>query len=134
MGKAIQSYEVLEKLPAKTPKWALGAVAIIVSLATSFVTIYMVSQDEIQSYLGWRQAREESSEHAAVLQYETTLKTVLDMVAATQQQVRDVSTKLGETQRENAILTERVAALEKTLETARVSLTICEDKLRICTK
>lgn len=128
----IEGASVLQQLPAKTPKWAVGAVAIIIALASSFVTVYMISQDEIQQFLGWAEARHEARDEKLVTEYTSTLQMVLSLVDTNSAQITELSKTLGAAQQQNAILSDRVAALERFLQLAKGDLELCETKLKSC--
>lgn len=123
---------VLQQLPAKTPKWAVGVVAIIIAVASSFVTVYMISQDEIQQYIGWAEEHHEAKDSKLLTEYNSTLNTVLSLVDTNSAQITELSKALGAAQQQNAVLADRVAALERFLQLAKGDLELCETKLRSC--
>ena len=123
---------ILGQLPKKTPVWAVGIVSILVSLSTCVVAIYFVGQDEIKQFLEWSEQHHESKDTKLLTEYTDTLKTVLSLVDTNSAQITELSKTLGAAQQQNAILSDRVAALEKFLQLANGNLELCEAKLKSC--
>lgn len=123
---------IMAKLPKKTPAWAVGVVAIIVSLVTSFSAFYLLSKDDIRTYVGNYQSEKIREEIGLESRYTMTLNTVLSLVDTNTKQITSLSAALAVAQHENASLADRVSQLEKNLAISAVDLKNCEAKLVVC--
>lgn len=123
---------IFEHLPKKTPAWAVGFVAVVVSIATSLVCMFVISRTEVQQYIGWAQKRTEAQADINNKNYTDTLAGVLHLINSNQEHLTILSQQLGATQQQNTVLTERVQNLEKAVTELRVNLSTCENKLKVC--
>lgn len=117
---------VLDKLPPRTPIWAIGLVAVIVSSAVSFTIIYTVSRGEIGTYFATKQKAIETENN--------TLSSILDLVHNNSKQITDLTVALQQAQNQNYDLLKRVSEIEKELVSTGSSLKDCEAKLTKCTR
>lgn len=120
---------LLESLPKKAPAWSIGVATVLVAVATSFVTIYVVSKDEVKAYVTSHVLQDEKSFSGLEERYNATLKTVLGLVSTNSAQIADLSKALSDTQRQNVELANRVSQLEKQLAVTMANLEDCERKL-----
>jgi len=121
---------LLEKLPKRTPLWAVGAVTLIVSLVVSFAGVYILVKGEFQQYLTYEfQSRERD---AATLTAEVdrqgivekkAFDTVLELIQINSKQITELTIS-------NNRLTERVTGLEKDLDSVSRDLRKCEESLK----
>lgn len=125
---------LISALQARAPKWALGIAVVLVAASTSIVSVYIVSKDEVRQYIGWKTSAANIETTKLADDYTDTLKTVLSLVDTNSAQITELSKALGAAQQQNAVLADRVAALEKFLQLAKGDLEICESKLRLCKK
>lgn len=124
----------LQTLQARSPKWSLGIAVVLIAMSTSIVSVYVASKDEIRQYIGWKTSTVATDTSKLVDEYTDTLKTVLSLVDTNSAQITELSKALGAAQQQNAVLADRVAALEKFLQLAKGDLEVCESKLRMCKK
>ena len=124
--------DVLEHLPKKTPIWAVGLVTVIVSLATSFVGVYIFIKDEVSRYTTSAQEIHKIEATTKAKSHELTLDAVVSLVQTNSVQIVELSKALGNTQHENAALADRITSLEKTVAALRGTLEECEYKLKKC--
>lgn len=105
---------ILDKLPRKTPVWAIGLVSVIVSASISFVVIYTAARPEVQQYVSGNQKNEERrlDGQAGLVQH------VFDLLKIDSEQI--------------AGLTVRVSILEKDLSESKDALSNCEKSLKVC--
>lgn len=127
------SGEILEKMPKKTPAWALGITTIIVSTLVSVSSFYILSKDEVKQMINWSQKHHDNQFDMESKSYTDTLSSVLNLVRSNSEQIVQLSQSLGATQQQNIVLTDRVLQLEKKIDTVTGSLKECEDQLRACT-
>ena len=121
---------LVENLPKKTPTWAVGISVILVSAATSFVTVYVVAKDEVKDMLSYKANALASHEEADNKRFDDVLASVLGMTRANTEQIVTLSKALSQAREENIVLSARVSALEKSLSLSDSSLSNCLDKLR----
>ena len=122
--------ELLSNLPKRAPAWSIGVATVLVAVATAFVTIYMVSKDEVKTYVSSHIQQDEQSFRGLEDRYNATLKTVLGLVSTNSAQIAELSKALSETQQQNIELSNRVSFLEKQLAVALANLEDCEKKLK----
>lgn len=127
------SGEILEKMPKKTPAWALGITTVIVSTLVSVSSFYILSEDEVKQVINWSQKHHDNQFDVESKSYTDTLSSVLNLVRSNSEQIVQLSQALGATQQQNIVLTDRVLQLEKKIDTVTGSLKECEDQLRACT-
>lgn len=128
----MKATEVVDNLPKQTPKWAIGISVILVSMATTFGTMYVVAQDEIKEWLVHSNNIEEEREAVDTERFNSILNTVLSLTSVNAEQITELTKALNVAQADNKVLSERVAALEKSLVVANKDLAVCEGKLRGC--
>lgn len=123
---------LLEKIPKRTPVWAVGVISIIVSLSVSFCAVYVLAKGEFQQYLTANFAEVHRKGEISAKEFElesiTTSKafdTVLGLIKVNSEQITSLTIA-------NTKLSERVSALEKELETTHLELKTCEESLRNC--
>lgn len=121
---------LLSNIPKRAPAWSIGVATVLVAVATAFVTMYMVSKDEVKTYVSSHIQQDEASFKGLEERYNATLKTVLALVSTNSSQIADLSKSLAETQQQNIELSSRVSYLEKQLAVAMASLEACEKKLK----
>lgn len=120
--------DILEKLPKKTPVWAVGGVSLVVSLTVSFVVLYVTARPEVQQFLTSSQEERRVKTNAEL----ATIASILDLVKTSSLQIANMSAALNSAQEQNFRLSERVATIEKDLALTQGSLSVCEAKLRTC--
>lgn len=125
--------EILEKMPKKTPAWALGITTVIVSTLVSVSSFYILSKDEVKQMINWSQKHHDNEFDVESKSYTDTLSSVLNLVQSNSEQIVQLSQSLGATQQQNVILTDRVFQLEKKVDAVTSLLQDCEDRLKICT-
>ena len=126
----IEPEDVLEKLPKRTPVWAIGVVSIIVSLSVSLGAVYLLSKGEFQQYLTahFTAAERMNAYEAKESDRRATVEnkafdTVLGLIQVNSNQITELTVA-------NNRLTERVSALERELARANTDLAKCEESLR----
>ena len=128
----IEPEALLEKIPKRTPVWAVGVISIIVSLSVSFGAVYILSKGEFQQYLTSHFA---ATERIAVYEAKETERralvegkafdTVLGLIQVNSTQITELTIA-------NNRLAERVTTLERDLNKATTDLQRCEESLRHC--
>lgn len=126
------SGEIFDKIPKKTPAWALGITTVIVSTLVSISAFYMLSKDEVKQVIGWSQQHHNAAFDLESKSYTDTLSSVLDLVRSNSDQIVQLSKALGATQQQNVILTDRVVTLERKVEASDGLLKACEESLKTC--
>lgn len=121
---------LLSNIPRRAPAWSIGVATVLVSVATAFVTIYVVSKDEVKTYVSAHVANDEQSFKGLEERYSATLKTVLNLVSTNSSQIAELSKALSFTQQQNIELTNRVSYLEKQLAVTMANLEACEKRLK----
>jgi len=114
---------LLKKLPKNAPVWAVGVVSVVVSISVCFTAIYLVGRSEFQQWLAHNYTK---AEHEAALDT-STVSEVLGLVKSNSEAINQLS-------RDNGALTEKVAALERGLNTTKLDLKVCQDALKLCKK
>lgn len=115
--------DLLSKLPKNTPVWAAGIVSLIVALTVSFSVVYSYARPEIKDYMG-----NVFSLKGKTLDAENSvINSILQIAASNTKQI----TILSET---NQALTNRVALIERDLDSTKMRLTLCEKSLNSCKK
>jgi len=121
---------LLERLPKRTPLWAVGAVTLIVSLVVSFAGVYILVKGEFQQYLTYEFQSMERD--AATLTAEVdrqgivekkAFDTVLELIQINSKQITELTIS-------NNRLAERVTGLEKDLDSVSRDLRKCEESLK----
>lgn len=127
-----QPVEVLERIPKRTPVWAVGIISVVVTLTASIGIIYPVMKDELKEYLRTNAALSEkrmaltSEEWTRVSELDTkSLDTVLQMVRVHSEQITNLTIL-------NNKLSERVAELEKEVVKTKADLAVCTEALSAC--
>jgi len=128
----IEPDDILEKLPKRTPVWAVGAVTIIISLVVSISAVYVLAKGEFQQYLTAHFTEKQKILELHTKEFEqeslTSRKafdTVLGLIQVNSEQITGLSVS-------NAKLSDRITALEKELASKVVDLKACEESLRVC--
>ena len=125
--------DILDKLPKRTPLWAVGLVSSIVSLAVSFVVVYPFIKGEVQQYMASSANIEEKRVEAEVGKDKAdreTLKEVLKMVNINMTQLTSLATALSIEQQNSMKLIDRVSVVERELAVTRAGLESCMQKLK----
>lgn len=123
---------ILEKVPKKTPVWAVGIVTVLVSVATCLVTIYIVAKEDISKTLAWSQASYDARIKADDTNDARTIDGVLAIVSENMRTVSEINKVLGMSQLEASSLSARVGDLEKAVDRLKSSLSSCEVNLASC--
>ena len=128
----IEPEALFDKLPKRTPMWAIGVISIIVSLSVSFGAVYILSKGEFQQYLTAHFTAEE--QRAAYESKDTERKAAVESKAfdTVLGLIQVNSTQITELTIANNKLAERVTSLEKDLNKATLDLHKCEEILREC--
>jgi len=126
------SGEILDKLPKKTPAWAVGVTTVVVSTVVSLSAFYVVSKEEVKQALGWAEKHHEAQFTQDSKVYNDTLSSVLNLVRSNSEQIVQLSNALGATQQQNISLTDKVIQLEKRIDAVTGTLKECESKLKLC--
>lgn len=124
--------EILNKIPKKTPAWAVGLVTVVVAVVTSLVTIYIAAKEDISKSLAWSQASHDAQVAADDIHAVSTIEGVLKIVNVNMQALAEINKALGVSQVQAASLAVRVADLERAVDRLTVSLTNCESSLASC--
>lgn len=125
---------LLEKIPKRTPVWAVGIISIIVSLSVSFGAVYILSKGEFQQYLTSHFAATErmavyeakESERRAATEGKA-FDTVLGLIQVNSTQITELTIA-------NNRLGERITILERDLAKVNSDLQRCEESLRKCAR
>jgi len=126
--------DILDKVPKKTPPWAVGIVTIIITVATSLITIYVLSRDDVHQVIGWAQTYQQEKTAQDHETYSSTLNRILSLVDTNSTQIVELSKSLGLTQQQNIVLTARVEELERKASLIAQELKICETARDKCWK
>lgn len=117
--------DLLQKVPKKTPPWALAVMVVFLSTGVSIVMVYTASRNEVKQYIGRSFADKESK-----IQVEkNTLTSILELVHNNSEQITQLSGALFRAQEENKNLSNRVTVIEKELAVTQANLRACEAKL-----
>jgi hypothetical protein len=124
--------ELLNKIPKKTPVWAVGIVTVIVAVVTSLVTLYIVAKEDISKSIVWAQASHDAQVKADDIHAVSTIEGVLKIVNVNMQALAELNKALGVAQVQAASLSVRVSDLERAVDRLSASLTNCENSLASC--
>jgi hypothetical protein len=123
---------ILEKLPKKTPVWAVGIVTVLVSVVVSISSVYVLTRDDIRQRILWSEKSQDSKAEAQNSQDSKALDGVLAIVSTNMEHLAEVNKALGVAQIQSSSLSVRVSDLESAVNRLKGSLTACEDSLKIC--
>lgn len=126
--------ELLDKLPKKTPKWAVGVVTILVAISTSLLAMYIFAKDDVHQVIQWAEAHHDTRVSLEAKDYSDTLGRVLTLLDVNSTQIIELSKTLGVTQHQNQLLSGRVDEMEKRINGLVKDLKICESERDNCLK
>lgn len=124
--------DMLEKMPKKTPSWAVGMSVVFIAIATSLISMYVVSRTEVVRLLDSKIESHEEIQQAGIQERDKMISSILNLVSDNSSQITGLTKALLETQQANNELSQRVARIEKELASSRVLLDSCETKLKKC--
>jgi len=124
--------DIFDKLPKKTPTWALGLVTIIISSATALTAMYVVSHTEIAKLVESSIVEQEVSGQFDRNERDKVVTSVLNLVHTNSEQITGLTSALADTQKQNAVLSVRVDRLEEDLNSTQRVLSDCQHKLEKC--
>lgn len=127
--------DILDKLPKKTPLWAVGLVSLIVAVSASFLTLYVVARPEIQQYMvtaATKVTAENARQDSEANVKNELVASILGIVKSNSDQITNLSLALQVAQTANYKLSDRVSAIERDLAVTQASLTTCEANLKKC--
>ena len=124
--------QLLEKLPKKTPVWAIGITVVLVATVTSLVTIYVVAKEDISKSITWSQSFKDKQALADSTNEAKTIESVLSIVSTNMKALAEVHTALGVAQSQANSLAVRVSDLEAAVNRLKGSLSTCEQSLKTC--
>lgn len=124
--------ELLEKLPKKTPVWAIGTTTIVVALFTCLITLYVVAKEDISKSIVWAQTSYDKQIAADDTNDAKTIDSVLAIVSTNMNSIAEVHKALGVSQVQAAALAVRVSDLEAAVNRLKGSLSVCEESLKKC--
>jgi uncharacterized protein YoxC len=134
MNAAKTPDELLDKLPKKTPKWAVGIVTILVAISTSFLAIYIFAKEDIHQTIQWAQETQTARLSTEAKDYSDTLGRVLVLLDINSNQIVELSKALSIAQQQNQFLAQRVDNLEQKVDKLNKDLNICEAERDRCLK
>ncbi len=134
MNAAKTPDELLDKLPKKTPKWAVGVVTVLVAISTSFLAIYIFAKEDIHQTIQWTQETQTARMSAEAKDYSDTLGRVLVLLDINSNQIVELSKALSAAQQQNQFLSQRVDSLEKKVDELSKDLHVCEVERDNCFK
>ena len=134
MNAAKTPDELLDKLPKKTPKWAVGIVAVLVTISTSFLALYIFAKEDIHQTIQWAQEIQTARLSTEAKDYSDTLGRVLVLLDINSNQIIELSKALSIAQQQNQFLGQRVDNLEQKVDKLTKDLNICEVERDRCLK
>jgi len=124
--------DLLEKLPKKTPVWAVGVTTVLIALVTCLVTIYVIGKEDISKSIIWAQTSHDAQVRADDTNDAKTIEGILKIVSTNMTTLAEINKALGTAQMQASNLAIRFTDLEKVVEKLRSSLTSCESNLKTC--
>ena len=124
--------DILEKLPKKTPVWAVGVTTVLIALVTCLITVYVVGKEDISKTITWSQASHDRFAAADDINDSKAIDGVLAIISTNMTTLAEINKALGVAQLQASNLTTRVEDLEKAVERLKSSLSTCETNLKTC--
>lgn len=134
MNAAKTPDELLDKLPKKTPKWAVGVVTILVAISTSCLAMYIFAKEDVQQVIQWAETSYDTKATIEAKNYSDTLGRVFTLLDINSTQIIELSKMLGVTQQQNHMLNLRVDDMERRIEAVTKELKSCETARDNCLK
>jgi len=123
---------ILDKVPKKTPGWAIGVVTIIVAVVASIVTVYVTAGDPIKQAILWAEANHEKGDDFRFKLAQDAEQHIMQILQRKSEQILELSKAVATTQQNNFVLLQRVTILEKDVAGLKSNLSDCENKLKDC--
>lgn len=120
------------ELPARTPKWAIGVVVIVISAFSSFVTSYLAVSPDIKHYIDAKQiiAAKEMEVTAAIV--DKSLSSIASITEANQKSITQLYETISTMRYDKTVLEARVSSLEKEVVVISANLDSCSERLTRC--
>jgi len=134
MNAAKTPDELLDKLPKKTPKWAIGVVTVIVAISMSLLSIYIFCKEDVRQVIQWAEQTHTTQMSVEAKDYSDTLGRVLVLLDINSNQIVELSKALSAAQQQNQFLSQRVDSLEKKVDELSKDLHVCEVERDNCFK
>lgn len=117
--------DILDKIPKKTPSWAVGVVSIIISIAALITVVYTTVRPEVQQTLSASIGKESKELDIK----KDVFNTLLNLAANNAKQIADLNAGLFEAQKRANLLADRITAVETELNETKLVLGQCKKDL-----